>query len=146
MTLSGSSPADCKLLFSPKSKPIDILLSSIEALHWVEVGATLGEGSFVLKLSPKAGNFLKFSGFQAAAYGAINAWCSAGGKVLEIEKVSTRGANWGHLLVDNHRMKFEDKDKFLVWDMPVQAVSQTVVQGKSEVSTDTRTCHSVRGR
>lgn len=82
-------------------------------------------------------SFVKLSGFQQFAYNPLQAWLQQSGKELVIEKVSTRGANWGMLKVDNHRIHFVDKEDLTIFDMPITGISQTVVQGKGEVTQHT---------
>ena len=95
----------------------------------------------MLSLWSASDSFVKLSGFHQFAYNTLQSWLQQSGKELVIEKVSTRGANWGMLKVDNHRVHFVDKEELTIFDMPITALSQTVVQGKSEV----RVTHSKCG-
>jgi hypothetical protein len=97
-------------------------------------------------LSPYcAAKFVKFTGFQSSAYSALNAWLASGNKTLTVEKVSTRGANWGMMRVEPHRLVFEDKEQQVIFDVPVGNISQTVAQ-KSEVAIEFPQDDDVKGQ
>jgi hypothetical protein len=85
-------------------------------------------------LAPPLDSFVKFSGFPASAYGPLHQWLSQSGVELVVEKMTTRGANWGFVKVDSHRILFEDPDGLTVFDVPMSAIAQTVVAGKHDVS------------
>lgn len=138
LSLVGTSLSEARFVFQSKApKPIEIRLENIEFLYWVEVGKNVSEGGFVVKIALQQKAFAKFSGFSASAYNTIQAWLLACGKSLTIEKVSTRGANWGHIKVSDHRILFEDKEGMTIFDVPTASVAQTVFQGKSDVRTHT---------
>ena len=96
----------------------------------------------MLSLWSASDSFVKLSGFHQFAYNTLQSWLQQSGKELVIEKVSTRGANWGMLKVDNHRIHFVDKEELTIFDMPITALSQTVVQGKSEVRVTHSKCRN----
>lgn len=96
----------------------------------------------MLSLCSASDSFVKLSGFHQFAYNTLQSWLQQSGKELVIEKVSTRGANWGMLKVDNHRIHFVDKEELTIFDMPITALSQTVVQGKSEVRATHNKCRN----
>jgi hypothetical protein len=50
VSLHGSTAADSKFKFTSKGKPVDVALSDLLFLHWMEAGKGMGEGGFVLKL------------------------------------------------------------------------------------------------
>jgi len=53
VALSGSGPADSRLIFNAKAKPVEIALTEVQFVNWMEVGKGLTEGNFVVKLGLK---------------------------------------------------------------------------------------------
>lgn len=148
LSLHGGGDVPAKFTFTSKTKPIDLALADIEFLIWSEVGRGIAEGGFVVKIGLKGSSLVKFSGFVASAYNPLQSWLVSSGKELTIEKVSTRGANWGNLKVSDHRLMFEDKEGLLMFDVPITNIAQSAFQGKQDVSDDARTLSSLcaRGR
>lgn len=120
-------------MFQSKVKPIDILLREVAFVHWSEVGKGLTDGPYVVKLGLRGASFVKLQGFTQAAFKPLADWLDAAGKKLSVEKVSTRGANYGLVKVDNHRVQFVDRDDLTVFDVPISTIQQTVVT-KNEVA------------
>lgn len=129
--LSGSG-ADAKLVFHSKVKPIEINLSEVQSTIWTEVGSQTST-PFVLKIGLRGKSFAKLTGFSQSAFNPLQSWLSAAGRDLVVEKLSLRGANYGTVKVDNHRIQFVDKEHLLMFDLPLSNVTQTVV-AKSDVA------------
>lgn len=130
LRLTGS---DTKITFiSPNKNPVNIEVSDITGLWWCNLGPALG---YQLKAYLKSAKTLaKFSGFKEADLSKLTTWFKAVNLDITAEQVSTKGANWGDLLVNeqSNTVVFAHDNK-AVFSVPLSTIQQTVVQGKNEV-------------
>jgi hypothetical protein len=132
LRLSGDGDQGKITFISPNKNPVTIELADITGLWWCNLGPAAGHQLKAFLKSAKT--LAKFSGFKENDFIKLNSWFKSVNFEITEESLSTKGANWGDLVVNDqsHSVVFSNDNK-AVFSVPLGAIQQTVVQGKNEV-------------
>jgi structure-specific recognition protein 1 len=113
-----------------KDATVSVYKQDLKSLHWSRA-SVLNEITAVLR----AGGTVRFQGLQDKDHDAIAAWCKDNlGVSLEKMDVSLSGRNWGSLELRGTDLVMQDDQKRLMMSLPLAEVSQSLQQGRNEVS------------
>lgn len=88
-----------------------------------------------LKVTSKGGNSAKFTGFVAEDLKHLESFLKNSGAEAQIKKIkiSTKGWNWGDMTLKHSNIHFKDDEENATFELPLAALSQSVIQGKNEL-------------
>eukprot|EP01006_Ploeotia_vitrea_P053291 TRINITY_DN67774_c10_g1_i1.p1 TRINITY_DN67774_c10_g1~~TRINITY_DN67774_c10_g1_i1.p1 ORF type:complete len:419 (+),score=219.08 TRINITY_DN67774_c10_g1_i1:51-1259(+) len=115
--------------WSKGSSSVELTPEEIESVQWVQQ-----RDGYVLRVHMTAGGAVSFSGLGESEAERVRAFSrDALAKDVEEVKLATNGWNFGRFEFTKTSMQFLADDK-QVFEVPLSSISQSVIQGRSEVA------------
>lgn len=111
-------------------KTVAIAKEDINELTWTKLS-----DSFQVRVITKGDFSYKLNGFERANRAALEDFAKDNNINWRVVDISTKGWNWGDFKFESNHMQFLSESK-LAFEIPLSTISQSVIQGKNELSVE----------